>query len=184
MALYRPLSVIYSVFNVPEPPLWHVKLTCSSGRLQLEKFNVCQSSVCFLTQRLTSSWTISRTYLPFFDEVTHSIHDGDWGSVCKYHHHALLRLPDAIQALRPVADQLKSGNYLNVDYNCQTYHPFSDEVTRCIRDGGWGSVCEYHHYALLRPPNAIQALRPPANPHQKPAPGWCTPYGVVCHCCM
>ena len=42
-----------------------------------------------------------------------------------------------------------------------------------------GSVCVDHYYELLRPPDAIQVLRPSVTSHYKQAPGRCSPSGVV-----
>ena len=73
---------------------------------------------------------------------------------------------------------------LNVEYNCQTYLPFSDEVTLSIHSGCQDLCALIHHYAFLRLPNAIPALCPPAIPHFKPASGHRSPYRIInLSCC-
>ena len=102
-------------FNLPEPSLWYTKiimqLWTNPGR-ENKVFSNCQFES--VTWRSTSYWTICHNYLPFIDEVTRSIRSGGQDRYTSIQHYALLRPPEAIQALRPPVDQLKSGDCLRI----------------------------------------------------------------------
>ena len=95
------------------------------------------------------------------------------------HHYALLRPPNATQALRHQLTNCSKSTSSNIDYNCQTYLPFNDEAIRSLCNGGQELYASIHHHALglLRPLNTIQDLRPPTSQHPKLAPGRGSPCG-------
>ena len=152
-------------FKLPEPPLWYTKiimqLWTNPGRENKVLFKlsvwVRHLEIDFILDNLSDLSSIRWRGDPF--------HTQWWpGSVCidppLRITKAPLRHSGPSSSSWPVEVRRLSSN---VRCNCQTYLPFGDEMTLSIRSGGQDLYASIHHYELLRPPYAIQAIRPPTD---------------------
>ena len=106
MALHKPNGCQKCCFQSPRAATGIQTLSYSFGWPQVELYVFVNSCLfIWVSQRQTSSWTICQTYLPFSNEATHDVSNGGQNLCASINHHTILRPLNAIQAVRPVADQ-------------------------------------------------------------------------------